>query len=117
VFAFLTGGWALALPVIVLYAIVNGVVQSIVQPRVVGNAVALSQSLTFVSVLFWAIVLGAVGAILAIPLTLLVRTVLVDADPAAAWWRPLMGDLEQTRTLMKSETARQRALRKAARAA
>ncbi|MGY4858157.1 AI-2E family transporter [Cryobacterium sp. AP23] len=117
VFAFLTGGWDLALPVIVLYAIVNGVVQSIVQPRVVGNAVALSQSLTFVSVLFWAIVLGAVGAILAIPLTLLVRTVLVDADPAAAWWRPLMGDLEQTRTLMKSETARQRALRKAARAA
>lgn len=117
VFAFLTGGWELALPVIVIYAIVNAVVQSIVQPRVVGNAVALSQSLTFASVLFWAIVLGAIGAILAIPLTLLVRTILVDADPAAAWWRPLIGDLDDTRTLMKVEDARQRALRKAGRAA
>ena len=117
VFAFLTGGWELALPVIVIYAIVNAVVQSIVQPRVVGNAVALSQSLTFASVLFWAIVLGAVGAILAIPLTLLVRTILVDADPAASWWRPLIGDLDETRTLMKVEDARQRALRKAGRAA
>jgi len=117
VFAFLTGGWELALPVIVIYAIVNAVVQSIVQPRVVGNAVALSQSLTFASVLFWAIVLGAIGAILAIPLTLLVRTILVDADPAASWWRPLIGDLDETRTLMKVEDARQRALRKAGRAA
>jgi AI-2 transport protein TqsA len=117
VFAFLTGGWELALPVIVIYAIVNAVVQSIVQPRVVGNAVALSQSLTFASVLFWAIVLGAIGAILAIPLTLLIRTILVDADPAAAWWRPLIGDLDETRTLMKVEDARQRALRKAGRAA
>ncbi|WP_308287521.1 AI-2E family transporter [Cryobacterium sp. 1639] len=117
VFAFLTGGWELALPVIVIYAIINAVVQSIVQPRVVGNAVALSQSLTFASVLFWAIVLGAIGAILAIPLTLLIRTILVDADPAAAWWRPLIGDLDETRTLMKVEDARQRALRKAGRAA
>ncbi|MET0954576.1 MAG: AI-2E family transporter [Cryobacterium sp.] len=113
VFGFLVGGWAVALPVIVIYAIINAVVQSIVQPRVVGNAVALSQSLTFASVLFWAIVLGAIGAILAIPLTLLVRTVLVDADPAAGWWRPLIGDLDEARVLMKSEDARKRAQRKA----
>ena len=117
VFGFLVGGWEVALPVIVVYAIINGVVQSIVQPRVVGNAVALSQSLTFASVLFWAIVLGAIGAILAIPLTLLIRTILVDADPAAAWWRPLIGDLDETRTLMKVEDAKQRAVRKAGRAA
>ena len=117
VFGFLVGGWQLALPVIVIYAIVNAVVQSIVQPRVVGNAVALSQSLTFASVLFWAIVLGAIGAILAIPLTLLIRTILVDANPAASWWRPLLGDLDETRTLMRVEDARQRALRKAGRAA
>lgn len=114
VFGFLVGGWAVAVPVIVVYALINAIVQSIVQPRVVGNAVALSQTITFASVLFWAIVLGAIGAILAIPLTLLVRTILVDADPGAAWWRPLIGDLDETRTLMKSEDARNRATRKAA---
>ena len=59
----------------------------------VGNAVSLSQTLTFFSVLFWAVVLGPIGAILAVPLTLLVRAVLVDSDPRARVWRAAIGDL------------------------
>jgi AI-2 transport protein TqsA len=103
VFGFLTGGVATLVWIIVIYAIVNGVVQSVIQPRVVGNAVALSQTITFVSVLVWAVVLGPVGAILAIPLTLLVRSVLIDSDPNARWWRPLIGDLVETKELMRAE--------------
>lgn len=103
VFGFLTGGWPVTIAIIVVYGVINAVVQSIIQPWVIGNAVALSQTLTFVSVLFWAVVLGPIGAILAIPLTLLVRTVLVDADPNARWWRPLTGDVEQARAEMKRE--------------
>lgn len=92
IFGALTGGWPTVIAVIVLYGIVNAGVQSIVQPRVVGNAVALSQSITFFSVLFWAIVLGPTGAILAIPLTLLVRMLLVDTNPRMPWIKPLLGD-------------------------
>lgn len=97
VFGYLSGGLPTVVWVIVVYGAINGVVQSIVQPRVVGNAVLLGQTITFVSVLFWAAVIGPIGALLAIPLTLLVRLVLVDTDPNARWWRPALGDLSRIR--------------------
>ncbi|WP_237742064.1 AI-2E family transporter [Arthrobacter sp. CAL618] len=97
VFGFFVGGWSTVVAVVVVYGVINLVVQSIIQPRIVGNAVALSQTVTFVSVLFWAVVIGPIGAILAIPLTLLVRTVLIDSSPAAQWWRPIIGGFSQKR--------------------
>ena len=102
-FGFLTGGWPTVLAVIVIYGGINSVIQSIVQPKYVGNAVALSETLTFASVLFWALILGPVGAILAVPLTLLARTILLDSDPAIAWWRPLTGDKKDLEALLKQE--------------
>ncbi|MGO4536816.1 AI-2E family transporter [Leifsonia sp. 2MCAF36] len=104
VFGYLTGGWGTVIAIIVIYGIINAVVQSVVQPKVVGSAVALSQTLTFFSVLFWAVVLGPIGAILAIPLTLLFRAILIDSDPRARLWRPIIGDLSHTRELMKEES-------------
>ena len=59
--------------------------------------------MTFASVLFWAVILGPVGAILAVPLTLLARTILLDSDPAIAWWRPLTGDKKDLESLLKQE--------------
>jgi AI-2 transport protein TqsA len=117
VFGYLTGGWGTVIAIIVIYGIVNAVVQSVVQPKVVGNAVALSQTLTFFSVLLWAVVLGAIGAILAIPLTLLFRAILVDSDPRARIWRGAIGDLRETKDLMKEESAEAKAARKSAKAA
>ncbi len=102
-FGFLTGGWPTVLAVIVIYGGINSVIQSIIQPKYVGNAVALSETLTFASVLFWAVILGPVGAILAVPLTLLARTILLDSDPAIAWWRPLTGDKKDLEVLLKQE--------------
>jgi AI-2 transport protein TqsA len=112
IFGFLVGGVPTLIWVVVLYAVINGVVQSVVQPRVVGNAVALSQTITFVSVLLWAVIIGPVGAILAIPLTLLVRTILIDSDPDARWWRPIMGDFAEARHTMKEQTAAAKLARK-----
>ncbi len=111
VFGYLTGGWTSVIAVIIVYGVINAVVQSIVQPKVVGNAVALSQTLTFFSVLFWAIVLGPIGAILAVPLTLLGRTILIDSDPDARAWRPVLGDLGETRARMNEELAARKAAR------
>jgi AI-2 transport protein TqsA len=112
VFGFLTGGWPTVIWILIWYTLVNAVVQSIIQPRVVGNAVALSQTITFVSVLFWAVVLGAIGAILAIPLTLIVRMILIDTDPNARWWRPVLGDFSQTKVIQKAADAERKQQRK-----
>jgi predicted PurR-regulated permease PerM len=81
----LTGGPSLMLIVIVVYSVLNIVVQSIIQPRFIGDAVGLSVTVTFVALVFWAWLLGPLGAILAIPLTLLSKALLVDIDPKARW--------------------------------
>jgi predicted PurR-regulated permease PerM len=112
VFGYLTGGWGTVLAIVIVYGIINAVVQSVVQPKVVGNAVALSQTLTFFCVLYWAVVLGPIGAILAVPLTLLVRAVLVDSDPRSRMWRPMIGDLKHTRELLREEALARKADRK-----
>lgn len=115
IFGFFIGGWPIVIAIIVVYGVINAVLQSIVQPRVVGGAVALSQSLTFFSVLFWAVVFGPMGAILAIPLTLLVRAILIDANPSARYWRPALGDIAETRRLMQEQDATDKAIRQAKR--
>ena len=81
----LTGGPSLMLTVIVVYSVLNIVVQSVIQPRFIGDAVGLSVTVTFVALVFWAWLLGPLGAILAIPLTLLCKALLVDIDPQARW--------------------------------
>lgn len=115
VFGFLAGGWPTGIAVIVVYGVINVIVQSIVQPLLVANVVALNQTLTFVSVLFWAVILGPVGALLAVPLTLLVRTILIDADPRARLWRPLTGDIDEAKGLIEARDADRKATRVARR--
>ena len=55
--------------------------------------------------------LGPVGAILAVPLTLFVRALLLDSDPSISWWRPLTGDKKDLEQLLKEEDAAIRARR------
>lgn len=81
----LVGGPQLMLVVIVVFCGINFVVQSIIQPRFIGDAVGLSVTVTFLALVFWAWLLGPLGAILAIPLTLLAKALLVDLDPKARW--------------------------------
>src|SRR3954471_1372271 len=81
----LAGGWGELIAIVVLYSVLNFVVQTLVQPRFVGDSVGLSMTVTFVALLFWGWVMGALGALLAIPLTLLVKALLVDVDPRGHW--------------------------------
>jgi AI-2 transport protein TqsA len=86
----LIGGPQLLLIVIVVYGGINFVVQSLMQPRFIGDAVGLSVTVTFLALVFWSWLLGPLGAILAIPLTLLAKAVLVDIDPRAKWADAMM---------------------------
>jgi AI-2 transport protein TqsA len=88
--ALLDGGPGLMIAVIIMYAVVNFLIQSVIQPRFVGNAVGLSTTLTFVSLIFWAWVLGPLGALLAVPMSLFFKAILVEADPSARWMDPLI---------------------------
>lgn len=90
--AWLIGGWGPALVVVATYCVINFTMQQLVQPKFVSDAVRLSLTLTFFSVVFWSVVLGPVGALLAIPASLLVRALLLEVDPRANWARWLTGD-------------------------
>jgi AI-2 transport protein TqsA len=83
--ALLSGGWGELIAVVVLYSVLNFVIQTLIQPRFIGDSVGLSTTVTFVALLFWGWVMGALGALLAIPLTLLVKALLVDVDPRGHW--------------------------------
>ena len=47
-------------------------------------------TLTFLSLVFWSYVIGPLGALLAVPRSLFVKALLVDADPAGRWLVPLI---------------------------
>jgi AI-2 transport protein TqsA len=79
-----------AIIVVVVYCVLNFVIQTIIQPRVVGVTVGLSATLSFLSLIVWATILGASGAFLAIPLSLLIKALLVDVDPEQTWVSPLL---------------------------
>ncbi|GAB3654699.1 AI-2E family transporter [Actinocorallia lasiicapitis] len=88
--ALLDSGVGTAVWVIVVYSVLNFVIQSLIQPKFVGDSAGLSVTVTLVSLAVWTIVLGPLGSILAVPLTLLVRALLIDTDPDKDWLRPLL---------------------------
>ena len=79
-----SGPWT-ALWVIVAYVVLNFVIQTLIQPKFTGDAVGLNTTTTFLSLMFWSQVIGALGTILAVPLTLFVKAMLIDSDPRARW--------------------------------
>jgi AI-2 transport protein TqsA len=88
--ALLESGWQEMVLVIVVYSVLNVTIQTFIQPRYVGNSVGLSAEMTYMSLVVWAFLLGALGALLAVPMTLLMRAFFIDADPRAAWAGPLI---------------------------
>ena len=101
--ALLIGDWPLMLTVIVAFIVLNSLFTSLIQPYFVGDAVGVSMPVTLVALVFWGWVLGPLGAILAIPLTLLVKAILVDTDPTAAWANALFGSTRAMRHESEAE--------------
>ncbi|MDP4504494.1 AI-2E family transporter [Nonomuraea turcica] len=88
--ALLDGGVRTMVLVVIAYIVINVVIQSFILPKFLGDAVGLSTTMTFISLLVWTLVLGPLGAILAIPLSLLARALLIDSDPSARWAQALV---------------------------
>jgi AI-2 transport protein TqsA len=89
VMAFLQSGPTSALFVIVFYIVVNGVVQNLLMPRWMGEGLDLSPFIITFSLFFWAFLLGPLGAILAVPLTQVIRLAL-ESSPATEYLGVLM---------------------------
>jgi predicted PurR-regulated permease PerM len=73
-------GLQTALVVLVAYILINGGIQNFYQPKVMGNRLKISPVVVFVGLFVWGYLLGGIGAILAVPLTLLVLIIMENFE-------------------------------------
>ncbi|MDC0274037.1 AI-2E family transporter [Planctomycetaceae bacterium] len=71
------------------YAFINLIFSNIVEPRVMGKGMGISALVVFLSLIFWGWVLGPVGMILSVPLTMIVKIVL-DSSDQTRWFSVLL---------------------------
>ena len=74
--ALVFGGLYEALVVLAGYLIVNLVFGNILEPRIMGRGLGLSTLVVFLSLIFWGWLLGPVGMLLSVPLTIIVKIAL-----------------------------------------
>jgi AI-2 transport protein TqsA len=68
-----------AILLVVVIVVMNTIVDNMIAPRFMGRSVGLSTLAVFLSLIFWAWVLGPVGALISIPLTLMVKLLFFDS--------------------------------------
>jgi predicted PurR-regulated permease PerM len=73
-------GLSTALIVLVGYIVINGGVQNFYQPKVMGQRLKISPVIVFIGLFIWGYLLGGIGAILAVPLTLLVLIIMENFE-------------------------------------
>lgn len=79
-----------ALVLLVGYLVINFVLGNFVEPRIVGRALGLSPLVVFLSMVFWGWLWGPVGALLAVPLTMVMKIVLASTEDLR-WAAVLLG--------------------------
>ena len=68
------------LAVSIAYGVINTVFGNIIEPNLMGRRLGLSTLVVILSLLFWAWLWGPVGALLAVPLTMVVKIMLENTE-------------------------------------
>jgi len=76
----ITLGWIPAFGLAAGYLVINLVVGVWIEPRWAGQATDLSPSVVVLSMVFWGFVLGPIGALLSVPLTIIVRIIAAQSN-------------------------------------
>ncbi len=79
-FSFIQQGTGTMILTAIGYLVVNTVIANFIEPRVMGRGVGLSTLVVFLSLVFWGWVLGPVGMLLSVPLTMVVKIALESSE-------------------------------------
>ncbi len=72
---FAAGGGGMALKVLIFYVVIQQVESNFIAPQILGKQVKLPAILILASILIWSTLFGVLGAVLAVPLTAVIVTV------------------------------------------
>lgn len=72
------------------YIAINTVMGNVIEPRFLGKGLGLSTLVVFLSLIFWGWLLGTVGMLLSVPLTMVVKIGL-EASEEGQWLAVLLG--------------------------
>ncbi|MFO7680079.1 MAG: AI-2E family transporter [Chloroflexota bacterium] len=92
VLALLEFGWPTAVFVFIAYFVINSAIDEVVKPRLLGQGLDLAPVIVFVSVILWGLILGPLGGLLAVPVTLAIKQLLIESDPDNRWLARLIGN-------------------------
>ncbi len=81
------------------FLLVNILVGSVIEPKVMGQGIGLSALVVFLSLTFWGWVLGPVGMLLSVPLTMAVKIVLSESE-STKWLSILLGSNREASILL-----------------
>lgn len=84
-------GFIRATIVVAAYTLINFIVDNVIKPRFVGHTVDLSPLVVVVSLFFWGWLLGPMGALVAVPLTIGLRF-FFESFEDSEWIARLMSD-------------------------
>jgi predicted PurR-regulated permease PerM len=80
--------------VVLGFFLVNTIVGNILEPRYMGKGLGLSALVVFVSLIFWGWLLGPVGMLLSVPLTMSAKIAL-EANPNTTWIARLLAPAQE----------------------
>ncbi|WP_406663512.1 AI-2E family transporter [Gallaecimonas sp. GXIMD1310] len=72
------------------FVVVNTLMGNLVEPRLMGRGLGLSTLVVFLSLVFWGWLLGTVGMLLSVPLTMVLK-IAMESSPSGAQYAVLLG--------------------------
>ena len=96
----LESGLLAALIVFVGIILINGFADEVLKPKFMGEGLDLAPIMVILSITIWTAVLGPLGAILGIPVTMMVKELVLEADERNAWNARLLGKGGEDRRLI-----------------
>ncbi|KMT65738.1 AI-2E family transporter [Catenovulum maritimum] len=85
------------------YILINTIMGNVVEPKYMGKGLGLSTLVVFLSLVFWGWLLGTVGMLLSVPLTMVVK-IATEASEHTRWFAVMLSNQDEVDLAVKQDT-------------